>query len=167
MTTTTLDDLARESSDALEARYRSATAPHALRGLDGEPVGRMLAVRWADRAPVLGALAAMARSASFVWRGKTFRSRDDASGSGVNRVLVRRVLGLQELFPFETRIGASVLDRRPAVVLDYDLSANPGYIRHIHDEVREIAPGLWLGPAAWRTEQRGHVVLLWFALDTR
>ena len=50
--------------------------------------------------------------------------------------------------------------------LDYDLADNPWAIRQIHDEVREVSPGLFLGPAMWKTEGAPAFVL-WFALDTR
>ena len=36
------------------------------------------------------------------------------------------------------------------MVLDYGDPDNPGFIRAIHDEVREIAPGLFFGPACWK-----------------
>ena len=59
---------------------------------------------------------------------------------------------------------------------DYDLDANPVYIRHIHDEIREVSPGLFLGPAMWnralKRSGRGSgapdkSLVLWFALDSR
>jgi hypothetical protein len=68
------------------------------------------------------------------------------------------------LFPFDTRFGASAIDGKPALILDYDLSVNPPYIRHIHDEIREVSPGLFLGPAMWKTA-KDKVLVLWFALD--
>ena len=39
-------------------------------------------------------------------------------------------------------------------------------IRQIHDEIREVSPGLFLGPAMWKTKAAPAFVL-WFALDTR
>ena len=75
-------------------------------------------------------------------------------------------LGRQRLFPFETRLGTSLVDGRPAFVLDYDLDDNPGWIRRIHDEIREIEAGLFLGPAMWKSG-RERTLVLWFALDAR
>ena len=43
---------------------------------------------------------------------------------------------------------------------------NPGTIPKIHDEVREVAPGLFLGPAMWKGADKKTLVL-WFALDSR
>lgn len=39
-------------------------------------------------------------------------------------------------------------------------------IRKIHDEVREVSPGVFLGPAMWKSGQE-RTLVLWFALDTR
>lgn len=161
----TLDGLAGRSLDELEALYRAAAVSRTLRAADGALTGRMLSVRGIP-APLAAPLRRWAASPSFVWEGKTFRSADDARGTGVNRVAVPGVLGRQELFPFETSFGPSELDGRPALILDYDLAVNPGYIRRIHDEIREVAPGLFLGPAMWKGA-RGKALVLWFALDAR
>lgn len=161
-----LDKLAALSFEELEAMYRSAPEPTGLRGADGRPKGRMLAVRALSGSPAGGLLRAFAASRSFVWDGKTFSSHDERHGEGVNRVQLPGVLGRQQLFPFATRIESSAIDGRQAIVLDYDLDANPAYIRKIHDEVREIEPGLYMGPAMWKAGT-GKVTVLWFALDTR
>ena len=104
----------------------------------------------------------LAAARFFPWGGKSFQSAGER-GAGANRV---HLAGRHQLFPFRTRLQPSVLDRRPCIALDYDLADNPGVIRAIHDEVREIAPGLFLGPAMWKTA-RGPRLVLWFALDTR
>lgn len=161
-----LDQLASRSFDELEQMYRAAPEPTSLRGVDGKPRGRMLAVRAVSKGLVGEGLRRFAASPSFVWDGKTFASESDTSGKGHNRVQLPGVLGRQGLFPFETRIDVSAVDGRKTIVLDYDLSANPPYIRVIHDEIREVAPGLYLGPAMVKTA-RGPATVLWFALDTR
>jgi hypothetical protein len=130
--------------------------------LDGHPRGRMLAVRGLDRGSVFRGLASFAGSSAFPWGGKSFQATSDTEGTGVNRV---RLGGRHALFPFRTRIEASVVDGAPAVVLDYDLPDNPGLIRSIHDEVRLVDEGLWLGPAMWKT-RGAPAFVLWFALDT-
>jgi hypothetical protein len=84
------------------------------------------------------------------------------AGTGSNRV---HLGGRHQLFPFHTRITPSVLDGRDCVVLDYDLPDNPLVIRKIHDEIREVSPGVYLGPAMWKTANEKRLVL-WFALDT-
>jgi hypothetical protein len=132
-----------------------------LKALDGHPQGRMLAVRGMDRGGVFAAIRKLATASFFPWGGKSFAG-SDTRGAGVNRV---HLGGRHQLFHFHTHVGASVVDGAPAIILDYDLRDNPGLIRRIHDEVREVSPGLYLGPAMWKTA-RGKVHVLWFALDT-
>jgi len=153
---TSLDDLARLSSRDLGEIYDAGTVP-SLDALDGDLKGRMLAVRWIENA-----LGAFARSARFPWGGKSFKALDARRGTGINRV---HLAGRHRLFPFETFVGASVLDGRPCVVLDYDLRDNPRAIRAIHDEVREVAPKIFLGPACAKRAGKKPLVVLWFALD--
>ena len=160
-----LDSLAARSSAELEALYRSAAVSTTMRAADGPLVGRMLAVRGLPGG-LAAALRRWAASPSFVWEGKTFQAASDTHGTGYNRVFVPRALGHQHLFPFDTRFGASAIDGKPALILDYDLSVNPPYIRHIHDEIREVSPGLFLGPAMWKTA-KDKVLVLWFSLDSR
>ncbi|MEZ4294401.1 MAG: hypothetical protein R3B70_05460 [Polyangiaceae bacterium] len=160
-----LDALSVRSFEELESMYLAAPEPTSLRGADGKPRGRMLAVKRLS-GPIAGGIRSFAASPSFVWDGKTFASTSDQRGSGHNRVNLPGVLGKQSLFPFETRIDVSALDGKKTIVLDYDLAANPAYIRRIHDEIREIEPGLYLGPAMLKLAS-GPVTVLWFALDTR
>jgi hypothetical protein len=160
----TLDDLSRSTPRELQTLYERGTVPDGLDRLDGDLVGRMLAVRGVGRGVALRALASLARSPGFAWAGKSFRAIDTGRGTGINRV---RLAGRHRLFPFRTLFGPSVVDAQPCVVLDYDDADNPGLIRSIHDEVREVAPGLYLGPACWKRQGRAPLVLLWFALDTR
>lgn len=160
-----LDTLAACSSDELDALYRGATVSRSMRAADGALVGRMLAVKNLP-GPIAGPLRRFAASRSFVWEGKTFQAASDTRGVGHNRVHIPKALGRQNLFPFETSFGPSAIDGKSTLVLDYDLAVNPTYIRHIHDEIREVAPGLFLGPAMWKGAQKKSLVL-WFALDSR
>ena len=152
----TLDDLARLSTRELRELYEGGTVPE-LAALDGDLVGRMLAVRRIENA-----LGTFSRSARFPWAGKSFRAESARRGTGINRV---RLAGRHRLFPFETFVGTSVLDGRPCVVLDYDLADNPRAIRAVHDEVREVAPKIFLGPACAKRDGKKPVLVLWFALD--
>lgn len=158
-----LDDLAQLSLDELDALYRGAKVSTSMRAADGALAGRMLAVRG-----VPGALATPLRrwaaSSSFLWEGKTFQAGSDTRGTGINRVNVPGVFGRQNLFPFETSFGPSAIDGKPTLILDYDLAVNPGYIRKIHDEIREVSPGVFLGPAMWKSGAKKTLVL-WFGLD--
>jgi hypothetical protein len=163
--THSLDSLAARSPAELEALYRAATASSTMRAADGVLVGRMLAIRGVPAA-LAGPLRRWAASDAFVWEGKTFQASSDTRGVGHNRVYVPGALGRQQLFPFETRFEDSAIDGKSTLVLDYDLDVNPRYIRRIHDEIREVSPGLFLGPAMWKAA-RGKLLVLWFALDAR
>ena len=161
--THTLDGLAARSLEQLDALYRAATAPKSMHAADGELIGRMLTVRGVPGA-IANPLRRWAAAPSFLWAGKTFQASSDTHGVGHNRVNGAKVLGRQNLFPFETLFGASAIDGKPTLILDYDLAVNPGYIRHVHDEIRELSPGIFLGPAMWKSGT-DKALVLWFALD--
>lgn len=159
----TLDDLAALSSAELDALYRSAPASTSVAGLVGKPKGRMLAVRATDGTPVFGALRTIASLGAFPWDGKSFGALRADEGTGINRV---KLPGLRmDWFPFRTRLEPSAVDGRPCVYLDYEQPGNPFFIARIRDEIREVSPGLWLGPAMWKTKGGGAAHVLWFAVD--
>ncbi len=163
--TRTLDDLSRETSSRLGALYAAGTVPDALTVLDGRPRGRMLAVRLLDDGRAFDRLRRFAGAARFPWGGKSFFPVDAKNGRGINRV---RLGALRfDWYPFDTRVERSVVDGAPTVLLDYDKPENPFFIRRIRDEIREIEPGLFLGPAMWRDDAGGAAHVLWFALDFR
>ena len=162
----TLDSLAQRTSSELDALYRVAVVSETMHAADGALVGRMLALRGVP-GPIAKSLRRWAASRSFVWGGKTFQASSDTRGVGHNRVFIPGVFGRQNLFPFDTAFGPSAIDGKPTLILDYDLDVNPGYIRHIHDEIREVSPGLFLGPAMWKGERDAKTLVLWFALDSR
>lgn len=157
-----LDALSRMDVEALGALYAKGTTPDDVGVLEGHPRGRMLSVKSLDHGRRFRAIRGFARAGGFPWGGKSFSGRG-ATGTGINRV---HLLGRHQLFPFHTRIQPSVIDGAPCVALDYDLPDNPALIRAIHDEVREVEPGLFLGPAMAKWAS-GPSFVLWFALDTR
>jgi hypothetical protein len=138
----TLDDLAELDPDALMDLYRAATTPR-LKDLDGKLVGRLLVILKAQEPHIARLLHDFARSGVFPWQGKTFESEDAGHGHGINRVLHERF----NWFPFDTSIARSRAGDFDAVELNYDRPGNPPLVRSIKDEVREVAPGLWLGLA--------------------
>ncbi len=156
--TLTLDDLLVLDTGALLGLYREGKAPR-LSDLDGELEGRMLA------APILGkelpeALRRFARSRTFPWRGKAFRSGDGGRGEGIN------VFPGRKAFKYETRIAPSRAGDFDAVHLDYDRKWNPFLVRRTRDEIRAIRPGLFLGQAYLDVLGRARLVA-WFALAKR
>ena len=138
----TLDDLAALGPDELMALYREARTP-SLEELDGKLTGRMLAVPRLQKAQVSALVAKFARSAVFPWQGKTFQHETAEHGHGVNRLLGERVTW----FRFHTYVGPSHAGDFDAVHLDYSHDGNPPVVRKVKDEVREVAPGLYLGLA--------------------
>jgi hypothetical protein len=154
-----LDELAALRPGALAELYRSAVTP-AVPDLNGDLVGRMLAVP-ALPGWMFGPLRRFAAWTLFPWRGKSFTSRDGARGDGINRVFGDRKP--RRWFRFETHVGPSRAGAFDAFHLDYDNPDNPGPIRAIKDELREVAPGLYLGLAylMWRKQPR---LVLYFGL---
>jgi hypothetical protein len=160
--TYTLDELSTMSFEALDSLYRSGSVPADLAILDNKPKGRMLAVRGVDKTPLSALIRAAAKLPVFPWDGKTLTAGDSRSGEGINRIQLGASM---DWFPFKTRVQASVVDGADTIVLDYDLPENPWFIRQIHDELREVSPGMFVGPAMWKRGQDLPVNVLWFALD--
>jgi hypothetical protein len=138
----TLDDLAAIGRDELMALYRAARMPR-LEDLDGKLAGRMLAVPRAQKPHVRAWLEKFSRSPLFPWQGNTFKHETANHGHGVNRLLGERVTW----FRFHTFIGPSHAGDFDAAHLAYSHDGSPPVVRKVNDEVREVAPGLWLGLA--------------------
>lgn len=161
----TLNDLARLSADELGGLYEAGAVPANLAVLNGETKGRLLAVRPLEGTPLAGMLRFLSASRFFPWQGKHFDTRARKSGHGDNYVRLPFYRG--HWLGFRTRIGKSLLDGGDCILLDYDSVSNPRPVRRIRDELREVVPGMYLGPALWRRKTGEPLLLLWFALDTR
>jgi hypothetical protein len=104
------------------------------------------------------------------WLGKTF---SPSTGTGLNRftpttatrVSLRALFPRHtpemvfddrlEAFPFRTCVARGELDSGVNVLkIDYDFEANPTLIRHILDELVQIAPGRYLGKVLFRSGSR-------------
>ncbi len=154
-----LDALLARPANELQRIYCDARVPR-LVDVAGDLRGRMLAWPAFDARPaVADAVRAFAGSRVFPWRGKSFRPFDEDRGEGINRVISDRL----RLFRFDTSIAKSRAGDFDALQLDYDLDGNPGIIRRIKDEMREVEPGLWLGQAYFSTKKRD-VLVLYFGL---
>ncbi len=141
------------SATELTRLYRSAERPSTVCELDGQMRGTLLTLAGPLSLGVARSITNRVASwHRFPWTGKTFKSWADERGSGINRV---RVLGDRLWFHFETRVEASRIDGAPCVVLDYGGAQNSWPIRQVRDELRQLGPGLWFGPAT----VRGHVAL--------
>jgi hypothetical protein len=121
-------DLTRLSGEALDELYRGAAPGAVPRG-----VGRGTAiVAPSRRAGRL--LAAFVRLTA--WKGKQF---DDDGRQLVNLVSPFGIRAIRA----DVYMGDSWLDGRPAIFIDY--SKTSWLARWVHDEVREIEPGRYLG----------------------
>jgi hypothetical protein len=149
---TTLRHLSYQELDEL---YRAATPPRAISDVDGHARGAMLAWRHPQSGPLAWLLRTFGGSTAFPWEGKSFEGERER-GKGINRVTF---FGKRRWFSFKTRFDASFVDGKPTFVLDYSSDGNPPMIRSIVDEIREVAPGLYLGPAAILIKGRPRKVL--------
>ena len=70
------------------------------------------------------------------WQGKTF---DAARGRLVNRITPFGISAIAA----DVYTGPSLLDARPCIVLDYSKTST--LARFIRDEIRNVAPNLYLG----------------------
>jgi hypothetical protein len=157
-----LSALITENCATLEERFGAARWQGPVR-LEGHPAGRMLAVPGFDRGLVARGLSLFGGSALNPWQGKSFRPVSEREGLGTNRI---RVAGLRfTAFLFKTYETASVVDGQPALAIDYDTPHTPGYARATYDELRPVAPGLFLGRGMKRITGRSPKLLVWFALD--
>ncbi|HEY4187824.1 MAG TPA: hypothetical protein VGP07_22300 [Polyangia bacterium] len=151
----TLDELAALKPDALAVLYRTALTP-SVPTLNGHLVGRMLAIpalpRWMG-----GLMRRFAAWTHFPWRGKSFSATVEDKGEGINRVFGDRAP--RRWFRFDTFLAPSRAGAFDALQLDYDNPENPALIRAIKDEVREVAPGLYLGLAYFMWRKRSRLIL--------
>jgi hypothetical protein len=139
-----LDALARMSWPELEELYRQAepgAIPHGFaRGKAlYSPDSRLAGVR--------------SRATGALWRGKVF---DCAGEALVNQWCGFRAIRARVYY------GPSWLDGRPAIVMDY--CGTSRVWADVRDEVREVAPGLYLG-LMYRRKAYGPQFKLYFALE--
>jgi hypothetical protein len=95
----------------------------------------------------------MAKAARVLWQGKVFQG---AEASAVNRFFGVRMIRA------DVSYGESWLDGRPAIILDYRDTSR--LYANYRDELREVAPGLFLGLMYARTAPRPSLKM-YFALD--
>lgn len=92
--------------------------------------------------------------AGFVWQGKTF---DRERGTLINRIV-----------GFEAAEGRfyhskSEVDGRISVVIDYKHTSV--FFKRVHDELREVSPGLYLGRAYYTPRCATEIMAVNFILD--
>lgn len=127
-----MPDLLKLERDELEELFRRSPAGELP---DGEADGIILFPAIVSRIIRLAA-----------WRGKRF---DRQTGELENRILPFGVRAVRAKVYKET----SWFDGKETIVLDY--SKTSFVARKIRDEIREIAPGLYLGLVYWGRENVG------------
>jgi hypothetical protein len=113
---------------------------------NGEGEGTAIVDPGTARAPELAKLIN-----HFAWQGKIFDAK--------NKTLVNHIgpFGLKAILA-EVYVGKSLIDQKDCIVLDY--SKTSLVAKHIRDEIRQIAPNVYLGPVFWDTKK-----LFFFALE--
>jgi len=138
----TLDDLQHMPPCELDALFRNSEVGKPLCGCAR---GRLLYLT--DRClPKL-----KVRMANRVWRGKCASEDGD---------FVNRWVGNRNWIGSQYVIGPSWVDGKPAVIMEY--APKTPLFENMHDELREVAPGLYLGPVYERfpcPKFRGYVAL--------
>jgi hypothetical protein len=142
----TVNRLLRMSGSELDALYRQGAAI-------GMPPGRVRGT--ALLAPGTRRNGAMALSTRLVWQGKVF---DPAGGAAVNRFFGLPMIRAQVLQ------DQSWLDGAPSLVLDYSRTSRI-YAQN-RDEIRQVAPGLFLGLMYARTSPQP-TFRMYFALEVQ
>lgn len=120
-----LGDLARLEPEQLEALY-ARSAPGAI------PRGRVRGLALVRPGTRLGP--ALSRGSRAMWQGKVFA---DDGASSINRFFGVRAVRA------EVAYGPSWRDGSPAIILDYGRTSK--VYENYRDELREVAPGIYLG----------------------
>ncbi len=142
----TLDQLLQMSPAELDAIYRQGTAV-------AIPEGRIRGT--AILSPGTRRTRVLSRGARLMWQGKVF---EPGQTSAVNRFFGMRVVRGQ------VYQGPSWLDGQPSLVLDYSQTSR--VYANNRDEIRQVAPGLFLGLMYDRTTSPPGLAM-YFALEAR
>lgn len=154
VTVTSLDALVGAHPDALRDFYEQGRPCDPARV--GRAEGLVLGVAGlAEAHAATGPLVrAVARHFS-LWKGKAFES---GGTSGANVFLGRRALR------FRSEVAPSLLDGQPTLALRYDGLDNPWPASRLADELREVGPGVVLGPLLWLGGDGRAQPVVWWGL---
>jgi hypothetical protein len=142
----TLDQLLQMSPAQLDAVYRQGTAV-------AIPEGRIRGT--AILSPGTRRTRVLSRGARLMWQGKVV---EPGQTSAVNRFFGMRIVRGQ------VYQGPSWLDGQPSLVLDYSQTSR--VYANNRDEIRQVAPGLFLGLMYDRTTAPPGLAM-YFALDSQ
>jgi hypothetical protein len=142
----TLDQLLAMSTAELDTVYRQGASV-------AIPEGRIRGT--AILSPGTRRTRALSRGARLMWQGKVF---EPGQTSAVNRFFGMRLVRAQ------VYQGPSWLDGQPSLILDYSQTSR--VYADNRDEIRQVAPGLFLGLMYDRTTSPPGLVM-YFALESR
>lgn len=152
-------DLRRLSTDELLQLFRALEAPD-IPEMQGEYRASLLAQpNWLARATGWAAVANPFRR----WLCKAFRPVDGSTGRGYNTFLQGSRVVLR--YPMLTLMAPSRFDGRPAFQLIYRQFRSACGDVHMVDEVRRVAPGLYLGIGTWGFTEAQRRIPLPFVLE--
>jgi len=141
-----LDYLVHMSRCDLERLYRQAPP-----GTVAEGYARGRAIRW----PGTTLTAPMSRATRLLWRGKIFHNSE-------GRLVNQWCCGIRAITA-RVDYGPSWLDGQPSIIMDYSQTSHVW--SNVRDEIREVAPGLFLGIMYHRKCPEPKFVM-YFALET-
>jgi hypothetical protein len=153
-------DLLAMDTTALMALFATGTAP-TLASMHGEFAARLLA-QPNELAQRIGELTVNNPLMPGRWLCKAFRPVSKDRGRGYNAFahFGRKV----QRYPMETLIAPSRYDGRPAYTLVYEAFHSMCGAIHMVDEVRQVAPDLYLGIGTWGFSEAQRRVPLPFVL---
>lgn len=164
-----VDALKRAAALSEQGRRRNPNFAANLMTLDGKslkalfgmsPAGPMPDGKGRGRGALLPGTAAGSVTSVIAlpfWQGKVFKRAPD----GKTASLLNLVAGMY-LIPAEVRYEDSWHDGKPCIVIDYEKTPSPLF-RWVRDEIREVAPGVYLGFVFDKSDRR--FIGAFFALD--
>lgn len=135
----TLEEVLLLSPKALLTLYNASTVPN-IKDLEGHLDGACLAFPFL-KSPLLKRMAnRYSISRKFIWKGKVCHAIDETHGEAINILE-----GNRQKFRCQLYLDSSLKDNKPALIFDYKGASNPGIIKKVRGEIREVAPDLWIG----------------------
>ena len=136
-----MNELLRMSPAELDALFaKSPPGPIP----DGEAKGVAIPFPGSASAP------GIAKIASRLWQGKTFDAQHKTLKNRITPFGAKAIVA-------EVREGASLMDGKPCIVLDY--SETSTVAKEVRDEIRLIAPDTYLGRVYWDGKLTGYFAL--------
>jgi hypothetical protein len=136
-----MDRLVLKSKKELDEDFRNGETPtqEEMEGtFDGAPLAGVLLFRDRYTRELVNI------GSWFPWRGKIIDALTQTSGKGTNRIALGPLRST--LFPFDTKVlPSAAAEDEQKFRLDYNVPANPFFIRIVQDDVKRVGGGLYLG----------------------